>query len=49
VQSTPKWFDGDGLPAPFVDFALDGKPVARGEPTRMQVVERSAPRSDEGM
>jgi murein DD-endopeptidase MepM/ murein hydrolase activator NlpD len=31
---------GEGLPAQFLDYLADGKPVARGEPMRGQTVER---------
>ena len=34
---------GEGLPAAFRDYIADGKPVAKGEPLRGEVV---APRGD---
>jgi murein DD-endopeptidase MepM/ murein hydrolase activator NlpD len=45
LQNSPKFFAGEGLPAPLVDYVADGKPVARGEATRGQVVE-PAPRRE---
>ena len=41
LQNGPVPFDADGLPAQFVDFVADGKPVARGEPVRGQVIRRA--------
>jgi len=38
LQNTPVPFGGDGLPAFFVEYAADGKPVARGEPVARQRV-----------
>ena len=40
LQNGPALFQADGLPAPFVDYLADGKPVGKGEPVRRQVVER---------
>jgi hypothetical protein len=42
LQDTPKFGAGDGLPAQFVDYVADGKPVARGEPLKGQRVRVSA-------
>lgn len=42
LQTGPAFGEGVGLPAPFHDYLADGEPVARGEPTRDQVV-RSGP------
>ena len=42
LQDSPRFFAGDGLPAPFVDYLADGRPVSRGEPTRGQVVQPSS-------
>lgn len=39
LQDTPRFADGAGLPAQFLDYRDDGKPVARGEPVRGHVVE----------
>lgn len=38
LQNTPVLFKGDGLPAFFVEYVADGKPVARGEPVARQTV-----------
>jgi hypothetical protein len=38
LQNTPVPFQGDGLPAFFVEYLADGKPVARGEPMARQTV-----------
>ena len=38
LQSSPRLGEGEGLPALFVDDVADGKPVARGEPTKGQVI-----------
>jgi len=38
LQNTPVPFQGDGLPAFFVEYVADGKPVARGEPVARQTV-----------
>jgi Peptidase family M23 len=38
LQNTPAPFRGDGLPAFFVEYVADGKPVARGEPIARQIV-----------
>jgi murein DD-endopeptidase MepM/ murein hydrolase activator NlpD len=34
LQTTPKWFNGEGLPAAFHNFLLNGKPVSVAEPIR---------------
>jgi murein DD-endopeptidase MepM/ murein hydrolase activator NlpD len=39
LQTTPRLHDGEGLPAQFLDYTADGVVVARGEPTRGQVIE----------
>jgi murein DD-endopeptidase MepM/ murein hydrolase activator NlpD len=39
LQTTPRFADGAGLPAQFLDYRDDGKPVARGEPMRGHVIE----------
>jgi hypothetical protein len=46
LQSSPKPFQGDGLPAFFVDYVADGQAVERGEPHQLQTV--SMPASDAG-
>jgi hypothetical protein len=38
LQTTPDFAAGEGLPAQFMDYDANGKPVGRGEPTRGQVV-----------
>lgn len=38
VQSTPSFLVGAGMPAQFQHYVADHKPVARGEPTRGQIV-----------
>lgn len=43
LQNGPKPFDADGLPAQFLDYLADGRPVERGEPVRGQTIQ---PRSD---
>lgn len=42
-QNGPKPLAADGLPAFFVDYVADGRPVARGEPVRGQRVRPSDP------
>lgn len=38
LQTTPVFGQGEGLPAQFIAYLADGRPVARGEPTRGQTV-----------
>ena len=38
LQDSPRPFDGDGLPAQFVDLVVDGRPVARAEILKGQKV-----------
>lgn len=38
LQTTRRFADGEGLPAPFNDYVADGVPVARGEPVRGQTL-----------
>ncbi len=38
LMDSPQWLKAHGLPAVFVDFVADGKPVARGEPKRGQTL-----------
>ena len=38
LQNTPVPFEGDGLPAFFLEYLTDGKPVMRGEPLARQNV-----------
>jgi hypothetical protein len=38
LQNTAVPFRGDGLPAFFVEYTADGKPVSRGEPAARQTV-----------
>jgi hypothetical protein len=39
LQDTSTFGKGDGLPAQFEGFALDGQPTLRGEPTRGRMIE----------
>jgi murein DD-endopeptidase MepM/ murein hydrolase activator NlpD len=41
LQDASRFGEGDGLPAPFVDYVADGARVARGEPLRGQMVARA--------
>src|SRR5690349_814622 len=41
LQNGPAFGDADGLPARFVDYVADDKPVALGIPVRGQVIRRS--------
>lgn len=43
LQTGAAFGQGVGLPAPFVAYEADGRPVARGEPTRGQHIRPSAP------
>lgn len=38
LQTTPVFFEGEGLPAQFLSYVADGKGVERGEPTKGQTV-----------
>ncbi|MCB9515705.1 MAG: peptidoglycan DD-metalloendopeptidase family protein [Candidatus Latescibacteria bacterium] len=38
LQNSPRFGDGDGLPAPFLAYSADGRPVDRGEPVRGQLI-----------
>lgn len=38
LQNTPVLFQGDGLPAFFVEYVADGTPLSRGEPMARQTV-----------
>jgi len=40
LQTTPVWFKGEGLPIQFHDYLSNGKPVASGEPSRGEVLQR---------
>lgn len=40
LQNGATPFDADGLPAAFVDYVADGKPVARGEPVKGERIHR---------
>ena len=40
LQDTARPFDGDGLPAEFIDYLADGKPVALGIPVKGQRIQR---------
>jgi hypothetical protein len=42
LQDSPRFGDGNGLPAFFVDYVANGIPVARGEPVRGQTVSPTA-------
>ena len=41
LQNSPRWFDGEGLPAQFQGFEADGQPVQRGELRRGQLVKQT--------
>jgi murein DD-endopeptidase MepM/ murein hydrolase activator NlpD len=41
LQDAPTFGKADGLPAFFVDYLADDKPVARGEPVQGQVIRRN--------
>jgi murein DD-endopeptidase MepM/ murein hydrolase activator NlpD len=41
LQNGPTFGDADGLPAQFVDYVADDKPVARGIPVHGQIVRRA--------
>lgn len=41
LQNGPTPLQGDGLPAQFVNYVADGKPVARGEPVQGQHIQRA--------
>lgn len=38
LQTTPVFFEGEGLPAQFLSYVADGKEVERGEPVKGQTV-----------
>ena len=38
LQNSPRLGEGEGLPAFFVDYVADGRPVAQGEPVKGQIV-----------
>ncbi len=40
LQNGPMPFDADGLPARFVDYVANGKPVGRGEPVKGEHIRR---------
>lgn len=42
LQNGPAFHDGEGLPAPFVDYEADGKAVTRGEPVKGQTIRPAA-------
>ena len=43
LMNKPSMLDGEGLPMPFDDYLADGVLVKRGDPKRMQKVERRGP------
>ncbi len=43
LMNGPRMEDSEGLPMPFSDYLLDGKPVVRGELLRFQLVSRRKP------
>lgn len=45
LQNTAEFGNGDGLPAPFTDYVANGKPVARGEPVKGEVIAPIPPRN----
>lgn len=42
LQNGPAFHEGEGLPAPFVDYEADGKAVSRGEPVKGQTIRPAA-------
>ena len=48
LQDSPRFGDGDGLPAQFLGYLANGQRVKRGEPTRGELVEAPAPGSARG-
>lgn len=38
LQNTPRWLDGEGLPAQFTDYYSNGVFVVRGEPVQGEIV-----------
>ncbi|MDP9122639.1 MAG: M23 family metallopeptidase, partial [Acidobacteriota bacterium] len=38
LQDTPRFGDGNGMPAQFLDYTADARPVPRGEPRRGQLI-----------
>jgi murein DD-endopeptidase MepM/ murein hydrolase activator NlpD len=42
LQTTSRVGQGEGLPAPFLDYVADGGRVARGEPTKGQRIEAAS-------
>jgi murein DD-endopeptidase MepM/ murein hydrolase activator NlpD len=42
LQTTPRFGDGEGLPAQFLAYTADGRAVDRGEPVKGQAIENAA-------
>ena len=42
LQNSPRLGEAEGLPAQFIDYVADGKPVTRGEPVKGQKVGNQA-------
>ena len=38
LQNTPRWLDGEGLPAQFMNYYANGKFVERGEPAQGEII-----------
>lgn len=38
LMDAPEWLKAHGMPAVFVDYVADGKPMSRGEPRRSQAL-----------
>lgn len=38
LQNTPKWFEGEGLPAQFINYIANDKLVKRGEPVQGEII-----------
>ncbi len=38
LQNTPRWLDGEGLPAQFNNYYANGKLIKRGEPVQGQII-----------
>jgi hypothetical protein len=43
LQTTPRFADGEGLPAWFLNYVADGKAVEKGEPVRGQTIRPGSP------
>ena len=41
LQTTPRWLDGEGLPAQFSNYYANGKIIERGEPIQGEIISHS--------